>query len=957
MKKNTKQLLLVLLVIVFALSVFAACTIDQGTNNNSTLYNTYKAIVENKGYTPLTQQEFDEIVAVQTADGLSITSVNVSLNNVSGETDKLQWMLEFVMSDGSVKSVFIDAGSTDVTPDPKPNPTPTPDGNDGSKEHPYTIAEAIAETKKLAQNAHSDNKVYVKGYITEEPTYYSKHDSYNVYLADSANSSSKDFMLYSVRANGFTFVKGDLITAYGHLIHFVKEGNSVYEMGYANGIDNPIVTTVEGSSKPTPTPDGNDGLSADKALTVEQVLSKFANLAADAYSDKAYYLKGTIIWSVGSEEDEDGIYSWMYLADGNIGDDDETYVYVDYFDMSKYPSLAVGDEVVVYGYFYHVSDDYYGDYITMSYYTTDDVTYVDPVIVSVKSNGGTTSTPTPTPDSTGHDFPSYFTYGQCLDEGCNVVGRKSADGEFQANFKYTLTDTQVASYLNDYTWMKQSVADTNVNVNTFYDKFYDFGTALDEVYAQSQIAEVLYYTTGDDTNYNAAYNYYSDMYDKYFEIIALVNSSSNNKLKSELANNVHQDDIDYANQLASANGVAELNNKINQLLSDYNSEMSKSSPNTTTIYNLYQQYVNLNNQLAAKYGYDNFMEYSYANDYGRDYTPEQTKQMSNYVLTYVAPLYKNVVTKLNTATTNYQNKGTDACEKLINGFLYDSLFASTSDSSFEEVKSTIDYINRYFTYLDNNSKVNFVDAVEDLFKTGNYFIGETEGAFTYYLYAYNKPILYFDNTNYGSSYYGDQYYYTTAFTFTHEFGHYYENIHNGNRNISMDFCETQSQGNEMLLLAWLGQNCGSATVGYELLKYAQLESMLNTILLATAVDEFEQAVYTNTYEGFSEINANNYQKLFDTICNKYGLDSDSTGSYWYRVCFDSAAYYISYAMSALPSVEIYAKAVSDGLDSAKNAYLTLFTNSNEDYNKVLAAAGLHNPFEEDLYKNLSNSIK
>ena len=176
----------------------------------------------------------------------------------------------------------------------------------------------------------------------------------------------------------------------------------------------------------------------------------------------------------------------------------------------------------------------------------------------------------------------------------------------------------------------------------------------------------------------------------------------------------------------------------------------------------------------------------------------------------------------------------------------------------------------------------------------------------------------------------------------------------------------------MMFLAWLGSNT-TASKGYNAVKYSQLANMLQTVLNATAIDEFEQAVYTGSYEGYTTLNANNYQDLYDTICTKYGInDKENGNTYWMGVCFDNAAYYISYAMSALPSLGIYAKAQKDGFDSAKTAYLKLFTFSDNaslahkddkgdiivdaTYTDILHNAGLYGAFDVQLYQLLSDTL-
>lgn len=819
MNKKTRLVLVAVLLVALVATLLAACTLDDSTTTTDAdkLYAAYSVAVSAKGYKPVSKTEFEEILTAATKDGGTITSVNATLETANG-TEK--WILTFVLGDGTTKTAEHAANKAD-SPDPDPNPTPDPDptpdptGNDGSSvEKAYSVSEAVAVVKQLASGAHSDTKLYVRGYITSEPKYFSNHKSYNFYMGDVASDSSNSFMAYSAQISSGSIKQGDEIVIYGYLIHFVKNGSPIYEIGYASGLENPQIVLV--------------------------------------------------------------------------------------------------------------------------------------------NNGAT-----PTPDPSEHSFPNYFTYGECQDEGCHVIGRKAADSTFKNNFKYTLTETDYNKYVGYYNWMVANVNNASTDADEFYINMIDFGNGLNHVYEQNDIASVLYNVSGDSTDYDTSTTWYYDLLNKYVDIIVKANSSTNTAIKNGLSENVDSEDIQYALGEGTGN-ASKIQEEIDNILSQYNNEITSESPNTTTIAGLYEQLVNKNNQLAVLYGYDNYMTYSYKNVYNRNYTPAQTKAMSAFVKKYIVPLYTSINARFETAYNALDdNDATDADINLYNGLMFDSLFTKTTSKYFDEVKDAIDLISNYFKYLDSSNDVMFYDAVEDLFKNGNYFVGQVEGAFTYYMPQVGNTILYFDNTDYGEG----TYYYSNSFTFVHEFGHYYENVLNltksGERPLSYDFCETQSQGNEMMFLAWLGSNT-TASKGYNAVKYSQLANMLQTVLNATAIDEFEQAVYTGSYEGYTTLNKNNYQDLYDTICTKYGInDKENGNTYWMGVCFDNAAYYISYAMSALPSIEIYAKAVDKdgGLDVARTAYLTLFTNASTDYNTVLAAAELHNAFEEALYTELTNAIK
>ncbi len=239
-----------------------------------------------------------------------------------------------------------------------------------------------------------------------------------------------------------------------------------------------------------------------------------------------------------------------------------------------------------------------------------------------------------------------------------------------------------------------------------------------------------------------------------------------------------------------------------------------------------------------------------------------------------------------------------------------------------------------------------------MFQKGYYFLGQTEGAYTYYVidsttYEY-MPYVYFQEES-------D---YSNAFTFIHEFGHYQDFVQIGQSD--MDLAETHSQGNEMLFLAWLKNNLPTGiTDGYSALVKYNLTNMLSNILMSAAVDEFEYAVYTNTYsdENYNgKIDASNYQALFEEIMAEYGLDELFDTKYWSYVCFDQACYYISYSISALASIEIYAQATTD-YATAKQHYLDLFNYETGDtYVEVLEKVGISSPFTEDFYKSIQAAL-
>ena len=594
------------------------------------------------------------------------------------------------------------------------------------------------------------------------------------------------------------------------------------------------------------------------------------------------------------------------------------------------------------------------------------------------NNGGTDGT-----NGHTHKFDSYFTYSQCSVAGCNVVGRNGSENTYAKNFKYTLTNAQNMQYNALYDEILTCIDDGD-DYRQFEKLYLEYLDAFDYVGQQYQIASVLYDVEGTDTRANffkVVSRLYNQMYANYYKLYGLVHESN---YATQFFNGWSDDEVALALYYAQVYGnSAENNNAVDRILQEYEDYLndiggafsdvpSQRLQQLNKVGEMYGKLVNANNNIAVSAGYDDYMVYAYANEYNRDYTPSYVAEtMRNYVKLYIAPIFTKVAMQYANVVRN-SKFNTYADLDFYCGLMEDSLFANTKDESFGRVRSAISYVGEYFKYMKRSAidtggqKFDFEGAVEDLFKNGNYFTGEYQGAYTWWFDAIDKPILYFGLGD------GEYVGYDTAFTFVHEFGHYYENLYNGNLRLSYDQDETHSQGNEMLFLAWLAQNKPSGvTNGFEMVELAQLFDMLGNIVISTAVDEFEQAAYSGEYNG--KAIGVSYDELFSTILHSYsGADAYLNTDYWTYVVFSSPAYYVSYAMSALPSLELYVKAKSVGLYTARECYVKLFTFANghrfvatdkngnaylrdsATYETILKYCGLQTPFELGLYTTLQS---
>lgn len=493
----------------------------------------------------------------------------------------------------------------------------------------------------------------------------------------------------------------------------------------------------------------------------------------------------------------------------------------------------------------------------------------------------------------------------------------------------------------------------------YYDKFSE---QLEYVTEQYQYAYVFYCkddgANGTREKYEAVSEARTKAISDYYKLFRKVYQTQYRNFFFSEEDGWNEADIQVALNMSDSYGSAEyveINNQIDKLQTTYRN-FSDSQLEGKEMDNLYKQYVVLQNNLAAlsNDNYTNYVDYAYRNVYERDYTPEDVKQMRTLVKQKLVPLFNSVLRDWFSANSDtYPLIGS-----------YGTNYKALCEDSIFDNDLTLEYVGKYFALLNSSTagkqNINYYVAANDLFKNGNYYTGDYAGAFSYYIPAQKATILYFGPDSYSS-----------AFTFVHEFGHYYNNIYNPGISLSMDHDETQSQGDEMLFLAYLN-NYLTQNNQSRLAKVARNEQLFNiiaTVLMSTAVDEFEQNVYALAAND-TALASTDLQALFEEIMSSYGIGGLFDSNYWRKVVVDSPCYYISYAMSALPSMGIYATAQKDGFDKAKDCYFKLYTFAdNADlahvdeqgnkivdatYSEILHWAGLYGAFDNELYVLLAN---
>lgn len=337
---------------------------------------------------------------------------------------------------------------------------------------------------------------------------------------------------------------------------------------------------------------------------------------------------------------------------------------------------------------------------------------------------------------------------------------------------------------------------------------------------------------------------------------------------------------------------------------------------------LYLQFVRNNDRIAELNHCETYADYAYAKVYARDYTPAQAAAIHSNVKQYLAPLGERVASDLHSCLQSLNENERRVLIALFEG----------------EYGLVWNDIQGYLAAYPEQTKTDMAS----LFEPGNLFLTSSEkahaGAFTAYLYEPERPICYF-----GPGYH-------SAFTILHEMGHYYAAILGEDDDVQMDLAETQSQSNEWLFAHYLvrekSENLGKAIYLY------QLYSALQTIVLSSIIDEFEQSVYREI-----PANADELETRMRTICEGYGGETavgryfGDPQLYWRSVTMESPCYYVSYAFSMLVATSFYDLAEADPA-GARETYLTIAGGDMGEmtYAAWLTSLGMQTPFDPALYQ-------
>lgn len=331
---------------------------------------------------------------------------------------------------------------------------------------------------------------------------------------------------------------------------------------------------------------------------------------------------------------------------------------------------------------------------------------------------------------------------------------------------------------------------------------------------------------------------------------------------------------------------------------------------------IFLKLVKLDNEMTKIEGYNTYAESMY-NAYERDYTPQQVSTFIANVKAIVPEvhdmLYKDSMAACSVLESYNYESDASLLESIYSGFL----------SKHPKLKAAYEYMHQYELYDIENRAY------------------KSTGGFTIYFDEFSEPFI---MVNYDTPYY-------TALTFIHEFGHYFSYYEIGNNVGGLDLDETYSQALELIAMPYYNEIFKNEEYAKAARIYT-MESMLNAILEGCLFDEFLQAVYQNPNMTVAEVNA-----LYSKLAKEYGLEVDERS--WCDIShnFESPFYYISYSVSAVAALQIWAKSLDkEGADLT--AYLALLkAGKGNTFIKSLNAIALASPLDKRSLEKVMEAVK
>ncbi len=475
---------------------------------------------------------------------------------------------------------------------------------------------------------------------------------------------------------------------------------------------------------------------------------------------------------------------------------------------------------------------------------------------------------------------------------------------------------------------KQQSSDTREAFKA-HDKVYEM---FEYIRTESNVAYVNYYSDLASETYWEQYSYaeeiYSNVYSKYYSALLRI-KASDSPFKAEFFADWSAEELEELERDYS--GVSDLQSANNELLDSYFDLNAADVGWGDAVNHIYEQFIQNSNEIADVFGYENYYEYASVKRYRRDYSKEQRGNFRAYVKQYIVPLYMDCYDRYNSRFHDLSISQFNAFNELIS-------------NDYRTVPLAETYVNGYFEIFDDELQKKLSSMLTKNSTVISDAAGAYEGAFTTYFDYYEEPVAYFHED------------FMDLLTVIHENGHYAAYYGIGGAALpGLDLCETHSQGNEWLFMAYLEDAPGVDRDVYEVFLLRRLLTGLQGIVLSTLVDECEESFYSAETPFASD----EFDAEIERIENTYGEFAGlfDVNGYFKRVVLSSPVYYISYATSELASIALYVKAINN-FDETRDDFSRLLNeaDSSDTFLASLEAAGLPSPFELSTFENFEGTI-
>ena len=318
---------------------------------------------------------------------------------------------------------------------------------------------------------------------------------------------------------------------------------------------------------------------------------------------------------------------------------------------------------------------------------------------------------------------------------------------------------------------------------------------------------------------------------------------------------------------------------------------------------------------AQRAGYDSFADYMYVS-YGCDYSSDDLEDFCEAMKTYIAPLYEE---------------------------LYWSLYSDEFDRLYRysySLDDTLDALGSALQEIDPRLAESFELMLDRGMCDLEPSRGKNTGAYTTFLPDYGMPFIL-------SSFTGS---YWDVSTIVHEFGHFNSMARIPDCRMeeidSIDLAEIDSQGLELLMFPYYDRLFTPSLA--DAARDEVLLNAMNSLLSGCMEDEFQRTVYANPDMTLEEMN-----RLYEELAAEYGQASTygTTGNMWTMIphTFSAPMYYISYALSMVSAMELWAES-RDDWEGAVDKYLNFIDERGHvySYRRALEAFGFEDPLTDSV---------